>query len=243
MPPITGRIAFEGFGEGRFVNLIGLGLGAELLYSFVIIICSLMIYLGTKELYELSQHKGIKYFRKAFLFFALAYFFRSFIKFIIIYFNVNGLFEISSRILNPLISQITLIIFMYFSSMAIFYLLYSVMSKQWKDGKGIYVFHILAIIISIYSVFSLNPFSYIGLNIVLFLFILIIVFLSYKKSKKKSQGHNLYAIYVLLLFFWVLNIIDILIPKFLQLFQLFIYLASSGIFLLMLYKVMKKAGS
>ncbi len=243
MLPITGRIVFEGFRGGRFTNLFGLGLGAELLYSFLIIICSLMIYSGTKEIYELSQHKGIKYFRMAFLFFALAYFFRSFIKFILVYFNVKGLFEISPMILNPIISQITLVVFMYFSAMAIFYLLYSVMWKRWDSGIKIYLFHLIALVIAVYSVFSRNPFSYIGLNILLFVFILMITMISYKNSRKKTKGHNPYAIYVLLLFFWLLNIIDILIPKFLQVFQLFIYLASSGIFLLMLYKVLKKIGN
>ncbi|MFA5061384.1 MAG: hypothetical protein WC494_03670 [Candidatus Pacearchaeota archaeon] len=242
MPPIAGRVVFEGMNRG-LVNLIGLGFGAELMYSFIIIICSLMIYFGTKEIYELSQYKGIKYFRMAFLFFALAYFFRSFIKFIIIYFNVNGLFEVSPMILNPVVSQLTLVVFMYFSSMAIFYFLYSVMWKQWESGKLIYLFHVIAWIIAIYSVLSRSSFSYIGLNFVLFLFILVVVFLSYKKSRKKSKGYNLYAVYVLLLFFWILNIIDILLPKFLELFQLFIYLISLGIFLLMVYKVLKKAGS
>lgn len=243
MPPITGRMAFEGLNRSGLINLIGLGLGAELLYSFVIIVCSLMIYLGTKELYELSQHKGIKYFRMAFLFFAFAYFFRSFIKFVVLYFNVKGLFEISSRILNPLISQLTLIFFMYFSSMAIFYFLYSVMWKRWGNEKLVYLFHILAVVIALYSILSRSPFSYIGLNLVLFLFILIVVFISYKNSRKKSKGHNLYAIYVLLLFFWILNIVDILLPSFLELFQLFIYLISLGIFLLMVYKVLRKAGN
>ena len=51
-----------------FFGDIGLspGMTTEILYSFVIIFCSLMIYFGTKELYELSGHKGIKYFRYSF---------------------------------------------------------------------------------------------------------------------------------------------------------------------------------
>ena len=62
---------------GEFISL---GMGAELIYSFVIILCSLLIYFETKELYELSSHKGIKYFRRSFLFFGIAYFVRYFIK-------------------------------------------------------------------------------------------------------------------------------------------------------------------
>lgn len=84
------------------------GFSAEIIYSFVIIVCSLMIYFGTREIYRLSQHKGIKYFRTAFLFFAFAYFSRSFIKFLMINFDYRTLFDIPPRILNPMLTQTTL---------------------------------------------------------------------------------------------------------------------------------------
>ena len=47
----------QGFGKGLGQGMgkfMGIGFGTEIMYSFVIIICSLMIYFGTKELYELS---------------------------------------------------------------------------------------------------------------------------------------------------------------------------------------------
>jgi len=223
-------------------QVVQANISTEILYSFIIIVCSLMIYYGTKEIYELSSYKGLKFFRQAFLFFALAYFFRSFIKLILFYFNVQGIFSISPKLLNPLFSQLTLILFMYFSAMAIFYLLYSVMYKKWEYENRIYLFHIIAVILAIFSVVSRNPLSYLGLNIFLLIFVLVIVYISYKNSKKKTKGHNLYAIYVLLLFFWIFNIIDILIPTFFQNFQLIIYLTSSGIFFSMLYKILKKVG-
>jgi hypothetical protein len=236
-------------GPGRAIfnqltqQIVQANISTEILYSFLIIVCSLMIYYGTKELYELSSHKGIKFFRQSFLFFAFAYFFRSFIKLILLYFNVNGIFSISPRLLNPLISQLTLIVFMYFSTMAIFYLLYSVIHKKLNSENMIYLFHIVAAILAIFSVVSRNPFSYLGLNLLLLIFVIAVVYLSYKNSKRRIKGHNLYVIYLLLLFFWIINIIDILIPTFFLNFQLIIYLASSGIFLLMLYKVLKKIGS
>jgi hypothetical protein len=98
-------------------------LGSELIYSFVIIICSLMIYYATKEVYELSSHKGIKYFRLSFLFFAIAYFSRYFIMFILNFLNLDNLFFISPRS----IFSASLFVFIYSSSMAIMYLLCSVM--------------------------------------------------------------------------------------------------------------------
>lgn len=222
-------------------RMFGMAFSIEMIYSFVIIISSLMIYIGTKEIYELSSHKGIKYFRQAFLFFALAYFFRSFIKLIIISFN-NNLLDISPRLFNPFLAQATLFLFMYFSSIAIFYLLYSVIYKKIKNQKIIFIFHFIAIIIAVLSIITKDPLIYLGLNLFLLIFVLIIVLLSYKYSRK-SKIFNMYIIYVLLLFFWILNIIDILIPRFFKTYQLIIYLLSITLFQIMVYKVLKKSGS
>lgn len=225
----------NGFGQGlgRFMNT---GIGTEITYSFVIIICSLMIYFGTKELYKLSYHRGIKYFRQAFLFFALAYFFRSFIKIILFYFKIDEL-----RTILPIFGSITLFIFMYFSSMAIFYLLYSVVWKKWKSNSTIYLFHVAAATIGIIVLIFRNHIVYFLINLLFFIFILFTVYLSYKQSRKKKT-HNFYIIYLLLFIFWIFNILDILIPNFLRIYKLFTYLISLGIFLLIFYKVIKKTG-
>lgn len=222
----------------QLIGQIMQGLETEIIYSFVIIVCSLMIYFGTKEAYKLTSHKGIKFFRKAFLFFAIAYFFRSFIKFILVYFNVGRIFEIISMFFTPL----TLLLFMYFSSMAIFYLVYSVLWKKIKEySLNINLFHILAGIIALVSIFFRYSIVYFIINIFLLFLVVLTVCIAYKNSKKKHL--NTYIIYLLLSVFWILNIIEILVPKFLSSFHLFIYLISSGIFLLISYKVLKKIGS
>jgi len=216
-------------------------ISTEIIYSFIIIICSLMIYFGTKELYELSSYKGIKYFRQAFLFFAIAFFFRSFIKYLLVYFNVNAILEISPKTFNLLFSQTTLLIFMYFSFIAVFYLLYSVMWKKWNHSNKIYLFHFLTLAIAVIITISRNPLIYLGLNILLIIFILF-VFLFASKNKKHKKN-NLYIIYILLFIFWILNIIDILVPTIFIQFRILIYLISLGIFLTILYKVLKKVGN
>jgi len=232
------------FGNPSIQKMFAMGFGIEIVYSFVIIICSLMIYFGTKEIYELSSHKGIKYFRLAFLFFAFAYFFRVFIKLLVSYFNVQGILALPSRIFNPMVGSITLLFFMYFSAMAIFYLLYSVLWKR-LEGNKFYLFHLGAVALAFFSIFSTNPFSYLGMNLFLLFFVIALVFVSYRDSKKqaKSRSHNLYVVYLLLLFFWIFNIINILLPKFLNSFQLLIYLSSLGVFLLISYKVLRKTGA
>jgi len=216
-------------------------LQTEIIYSFVIIVCSLMIYFGTKELYELSSYKGIKYLRKSFLFFAVAYFFRSFIK---IFFIIMS----PPRIMNysPVLFQfISLFIFIYFSSMAVFYLVYSMMWKKWKNHSNrIYIFHILALAASSVSIFFNSAKIYLMINVIIFVFITIMIYSAYHNSEKHSKKKlNLYAIYILLFIFWILNVLEILIPELLRTFQLIVYLASLGIFLSILYKVLKKSGS
>ncbi len=241
MPP-TGNFIFvaRNFGGDRFITMLAPSLGAEIFYSFVIIVCSLMIYFGTKELYDLSAYKGIKYFRMAFLFFAIAYFFRSFIKLILIYFTTGLAYF--SPIAFGTTGILTQILFLYFSSMAIFYLLYSVMWKKWKNRPHmIYLFHALAVIIALVGAFSGSPAVYLALDVFLLLVVGLVVYISYQNRGKK-KGNNLYLIYLLLLIFWVLNIIDTLIPVFFQGFQIFIYMVSTLVFLLILYRVIKKTG-
>jgi hypothetical protein len=231
----TGKVVGQGLGQG-LGRLMNLGIGTEIVYSFVIIVCSLMIYFGTRELYKLSSHNGIKYFRQSFLFFALAYFFRSFIKIILFYFNREEI-----RTILPIFGNLTLFVFMYFSSMAIFYLIYSVMWKKWESKSIIYLFHLLALTIAIIIILFKNPFIYFLINLSFFIFIIFIFYKSYKQSDKK-KSHNLYIIYLLLFIFWIFNVLDILVPNFLRTFQLFIYLFSLGIFLSIFYKVIRRTG-
>ncbi len=214
-------------------------LGLEIIYSFVIIVCSMMIYFGTKQLYELTSHKGIKYFRLGFLFFAIAYFFRSFIKFILFYFNVTKILDLSTNF----IGTASLFLFMYFSSIAIFYLLYSVIWKKFKNEPvSLFFIHAAGFVIALVSILFRSPTVYLILNLVLFFSVSIIFYFAHKNHKKKKKGSGLYTTYLLLLVFWILNILDILVPSALQQFQLFIYLASIGVFLTLLYKVLKRVG-
>jgi hypothetical protein len=210
--------------------------GIQLMYSFVIILCSLMIYFSTKEVYELSSYKGIKFFRKAFLFFALAYFFRYFIAVLLTFFGINGILDISPIF----VGIICLFIFLYSSAMAVFYLSYSVIWKKWNHKMKEYLLHIFAIMIALIGVAFASEIIYFLINIVLLIFVTINLIAIRKDSGKK--GKNLIIVYTLLFIFWVLNIIDILIPKFLQFYQLLIYLASISLFMTILYKVLKRVG-
>jgi len=227
-------------GQGIMNQMAQASLSTELIYAFVIIIISLMIYFGTRELYNLTNHKGIKYFRLSFLFFAIAYFFRSIMKAIIVFVDPQTLREIMFNVgnaFNPLI----LFLFMYFSSMAIFFLLYSVMIKKW-NGKINFVmfFNAIAVFIALTTILTNSAKFILLIHFLLFLFVAFIALMAYKESKNKKKTHGLYFAYIFLFIFWLLNILDILIPNAFQSFQLLIYLISLGLFLMILYKVLRK---
>lgn len=212
-------------------------LGTEVIYSFVIIACSLMIYFSTKELYELSNHKGIKYFRLSFLYFALAYFFRSFVKFILVSLNTTRIFDFSMRG----IGVFTYALFVYFGSMSILYLLNSVLYKKSKNERDLTVqLQVIAISIAVISLFVINPFIHLGIHILFFIGVICAMILAKKTQQKKHL--NLYLIYSLLFAFWILNLLDFIIPSFFRTIQILIYLASVSVFLMILYKVIRKTG-
>ena len=236
MPPMMGRVIENG--KPMINGLFNLGFGAELIYSFVVIVCCMMIYFGTKELYELSSHKGIKYFRISFLFFAIAFFFRSSVKFLLMFIDIPR-----SIVFSPIFfGTITLFFFIYASSMAIFYLLYSLIWRRWKFGKtGIIILHALAIIISFVSVFSRNVLIIFLLQFVMFLFVAIFGYSVHNKNRKNKN--QIYFAYLLLFLFWILNILDILIPDFVVISKLAIYISSLGLFLFITYKVLRTIGA
>lgn len=218
---------------------LNLGVGAEIIYSFVIIFCSLMIYFGTKEIYELSSYKGLKYFRLAFLFFAIASFFRLFIEVAVASFRVQVILELA-----PLVwSYLALFVFMYLSLMSIFYLIYGVLWKNLKNNsKTIYLFHGIAIVISLATIIFNNPMFYLGLTLLLFISAGISIYISSHNSKFKSKKSRFDKVYILLLIFLVLNIANILVPIFLEILNLLLYLLSLSVLFIVLYKVLKKSG-
>lgn len=217
------------------MHLTEFSFATEILYSFIIIACSLMIYFGTRELYELSLYKGIKYFRLSFLYFAIAYFFRSFVKFLLITINQSRILDVPIR--NS--GRIGFVFFVFFGSMSILYLLYSALYKKSKSGKNWSpILYVIAILLALLSSIIRNPIIHLIIQLLFFVGVVSAILVV-----DRSKNHqNLYVIYLLLFFFWLLNMIDLIIPNVFQGIQIMIYLASISIFLLILYKVIKKTG-
>lgn len=215
-------------------------IGVELIYSFVIIVASLMIYYSTKEMYELSAYKGIKYFRISFLLFGIAYFFRSFIKLLLVYFGASRVIDVNLRF----VGSATLFAFMFFGSLAVFYLVFSLICKKWngKSGLLLSIFYALSVILSFIIITTRELEVFLVVSIIILAIAIFGLYITHKQSKEKKKKSNMHIIYTLLFIFWILNIIEVLI-NFSYIYQITIYLASLGIFLVILYKVLKKTGS
>jgi hypothetical protein len=211
--------------------------GVDAIYSFVIVFVSLLVYFGTKELYELSGHKGIKYFRLSFLFFAMAYVFRFLAQFLFLFLGFPRTFQSSWGILSVLASML----FFYASTSAILYLWTSVHWKWFKEKKnGLFLLHFIAIVITLLGTITRSvPL----LSLIQLVIIISLVFSAYEQDKSKKSSQQVYLLYAFLAIFWALNVLDILIPRFFYPGQLIIYLASISTFLLLLYRVIKRTGA
>ncbi|MDD5253628.1 MAG: hypothetical protein PHG05_00810 [Candidatus Nanoarchaeia archaeon] len=211
----------------------------EIIYSFILIVSSLMIYAKTKEIYNLTADKGIKYFRQAFLFFAIAFFSRMIILFLFNLFGISRVFDFSPRA----VGLISSIFFVYISTIAIFYLLYSLTWKKWDpDSKLVWLIYLVTLIITFIVISTRNGFILLIFQLGLSLIALGISYLRYLKSKKNKHLRNNLIIYALLFIFWTVNTIQLFIPAFLGMFKILIYLISIATFLSIFYAVIKRTG-
>ena len=198
-------------------------MGIKLIYSFVILLICLLAYFETREISKLSSHKGIKFFRNSFLFFGISYL-------LSLVFSL-GFFSRSFHIPG---NFLFFSIMIYSSLMAGIYLVLTIGSKRLpKNTKNIeIILHGIAIIFTI----AVLLFNNLWIHIILQIFILLVGIIFLYSDKKKT---GMLVIYQLLLFFWILGILDIFIPNFFRELQMLVYLASIVVFFLVLHKLNK----
>ena len=213
-------------------------LAVELAYTLIVVFLCFSIYYKTREIFDLTKHEGIKYFRITFLFFGLAYisrFISVLLKLIIVTFDIYFpmyLFGIFS-----------LVFIGYFSTMAILSLTYSVLLKK------IYIkhtflkhtfllFNIIAILISGIAFFTRSPFILILAQAVLLIFTSIIVAYYIFSNLRKISG--LYILYILFFLFWIVNLFTLSPRRFLPFeIQMVFQIISIVLIGIIYYKVAK----
>jgi len=200
----------------------------EMALTLIVIIICLLIYFRTKDLYELSLHKGIKYFRFAFLFFAFA-------------FALRFIFPITMFLFNErLFRSYTGFLMTFVGMMAILCILYSLLWKKLDSKNNFYIIISIAIIISFITTILRVGFLILSFQIILFILIVIISYWDSFKSRKRKKYFKLSFLYTLLFFAWFFDITSHFAFMFSLNTKLTFNIISICLFLIIYYKVYQK---
>ncbi len=205
--------------------------GTELVFTIIAVVFCFLIYFKTKESYELTKHQGIRHFRNAFLFFGLSYVLRFFLSLMFLSKLAFDIF-LQRRVLIPFF----ILPLSYFSTIGIFYLLFSTSWKKIGGKHHLFLAHAVAIILSIITFFTR---SHIILLYVQSILLIVAVILSFMKKSAKaiSQAKVLYFLVAVL---WLINLWIIGRPRPLS-FEIdaIFEIISLAVFITIYYKVSK----
>jgi len=165
-------------------------------YTLVVVILCFLIYAKTKELYDLTKHKGISYFRKTFLFFGLAYVARFIFHFIRISNKWLDLY-IPRHIMGP----VSILCTAYFSTMALLFLIYSTIWKRFSSRDFFIAANILAVLIAVAA--ALSPPIFLITQAVLLVVAIVLSLVLRKKAKFSRTA----LLYFLIFAFWIISLI------------------------------------
>lgn len=207
---------------------------AELGYTLIVVLFCFMIYFKTREIYDLTKHEGIDYFRNTFLFFGLAYIFRFMDIFLMLMKQTSDAYSLIDIFR---IFPFPLVLNGYFSTLAILSLTYSVIWEKLHIKHTLLLFNAIAILISGIAFISRSPFVLLLAQAVLLIFTIIMACYLYIISRKFSQ---LYILYVLFLLFWIVNLLTLSPQRFLPFeIQTAFQIISIAVIGIIYYKVAK----
>ena len=234
MPP-----DFEGFPFGmRGPPLESLAL--ELVYFLAVAAICLIIYFKAKDIYRISQHRGLYYFKNIFLFFSLSYFFR------LIHLTLMISQELFSLDMPWFAMRLTLFFVTYSSTMAILSVAMAALIRNLKEsgnGKAHYLLHAIAIALSLLVAVPRSESILILLQTVLLFGAVLFVFLKPGREKPKKIISQNRMTYLLLAVFWILNLLAFnrrMVPLYIE---IPLYILSVGVFLSILLRVRKRLHS
>ena len=208
----------------------------EIVYFLVIFALCLIIYFRTKEIYSLTKHKGIKYFRNTFLFFAFAFSFRLFTS---LFFIFRGF---SSRHEPFHLMSFAFTFIAYFSSLAILSLTLSLIWKQLSNIKiNLDLFmHLFVLLLTLIMFLTASFNILIFIQLVVFVFSVVLSFIVFAKTKRKSFFSKMHLVYLFLFILWFVNLLGPMGNLFDFYNRGFVYTVTALIFVYIVYKVIKR---
>jgi hypothetical protein len=206
----------------------------ELIYFLLVVGMSLYIYLKTKEIYDLTKHRGIQHFRNIFLFFGLAHIFR-----ILVILNIFSREAIGIG-LPMILGPLSLLFVTYFSTMAIFSVFMSVSISEisLSDRDLILILNMIAVLSTLIVFFTRSNIVLILLQTGVFLAALFILLLSKKKSLHMLTQNKI--TFVLLFIFWVISSFALQGRPFPLEVHIPVYIISVGVFFSIFLRVRKR---
>ncbi|MBI2138186.1 hypothetical protein HYU13_01230 [Candidatus Woesearchaeota archaeon] len=208
---------------------------AEFAFSIIAVLFCFLIFFRTKESYELTKHRGIRYFRNAFLFFGLSYVMR-------FLFNLVLLSGIAFDVILPrrIFWPIFMLPLAYFSTIGICYLVFSLIWKNAGSRALFWAGNITALALLGISFITRSHYTLLLSQSVLIIFAVILSGFMHTRRKKLSRTRILYFLVALL---WLLNL-WVLGPRrkvFSFGLQLLFELISIGVFWVIYAKVIRWA--
>jgi len=174
--------------------------GIDIAFTLVMFLFFVLIYIKTREIYSLSKHRGVKYFRDAFLFFGLSYVLRFALSLVLL------LEEVDFSFLYQVFFSSLILCLGYFSTISIFYLIFSLCWKSFDNRLFIRSGHLFALALSILSVVLHSHLLILLSQFVLIVVVTIIDLLRTTRQRKISQTRTLYVLVSVL---WLINLLVI----------------------------------
>jgi hypothetical protein len=207
----------------------------ELVFTVIAVFLCFLIYFKTRESYELTKHKGIRYFRDAFLFLGLSFVMRFFFSLIMF-----SSFAFDFIIPRDMFGLLFILPLGYFSTMGIFYLIFGTIWKRVDNKAMLIIGHITAVALSVISFITRSHIILLLLQSILLVIVVILSFIAHKSEKKLSQTRILYILVAAL---WLINlwIIDrggVRMP-FHPATEIFFHLIFLAVFVIIYHKVSK----
>ncbi len=220
-------------------------LSIEIGYALIIVILCLAIYFKTKEIYDLTSHRGLGLFRNVFLFFALAFTARAIHVVLRLTFGHQGFRSLG------VVFRISLALVSLFSTIALVYLLVTTLSKKISlTSKQLFgLVSVISMVLVVPTVFWRSQAILVAVQTALIVATLLYLFAAkehravkkaVKNAKKKIKISFMKGLYLLVSAFWILHIFTLEYQNTPWVWQYCIYIISIALFVYLYYRVHKR---
>jgi hypothetical protein len=208
----------------------------ESLFLLVVFICCAVIFYRTYSVFQLTEHKGIKYFRSIFLHFGLAYFFR------LVHFFLLGLRDFTNIPAPEILLNINLFFVSYFSTMALFSLFMTILYKFKKIDSHVphVTIHVVSVLFAVFFAVTNSLISLVIFQTLLIILCVLLFPIAYLRGSRKGLFNQNNITYLLLIVFWALSLVAFsgrLIPF---VGKVIFYIFSAAIFLWITQRVTRR---